>query len=843
MSVRWRTVGILLSVVCGMGGFSAGDPLVSQRPTPEPLRTLLGHCDAVRCVAFSPDGKKLASGGLDGTARLWDVSDGKELATFRGHTEVHPSSADRRPGIHGLAFTPDGKTLATGGSDGTIKLWDVASAKELRTLTGHTDRVRCVAVDSRGKRLASASDDRTVRLWEVGTWAKPMELTGHARGVECVAFDPAGRVVSGSGDGSLRLWDADSSKGILTFPMDEGVLSVACAPDGRGLAAGHPSGAMTLWHRGKEMSRQVLAGHRRGVCAVAFAPDGRTLASASPDGRIKLWDVATGREVQAFDAHRSGVWAVAFSPDGRTLASGGQDREVKLWDVSGRTSPATAPPSPQAAAEPPRPALPQPGETEAVAGIKRLGGRFLAKGCKASWSPDGTRIVFGDGSGLKVLDVNTGRIRTLATPGKDPAWSPGDGRSVAYVTGNDTGEEIWLVEAAGGSPRKLTEGGFPGWSADGKTLFVHAPAKAKLQAIPAGAKGAPGTDLLSVSSRYPAMSADGTKVAYRSGNEVLVVDRVTGKTIRTWPMAGGVGCLPGWSPDGKHLGFGGHGIEELTGLWLLDVEKNQAVRVAGGPVTMPAWSPDGAKLAFDLRLRTGSEIWMIETRNLTALQPQAMATDRLTVPEAAAELVGPLHRPQGRLVCLDLKRHANRKLAATTGELAGNDLGELPQGEQTWAGVRLRIADSAIQLGSTRLPEAPARAEGIPVQRRVVMLYILHATQWGDPRFGVSDGTLIGQYRVHYADGSDATIPIVCGEDVRDWWSYDARKPVTRGQVVWAGRNAAARRQNLHLRLFLAAWENPHPEKTVARIDYVSTMTAAAPFCVAMTAEEPGPAD
>ena len=167
---------------------------------------------------------------------------------------------------------------------------------------------------------------------------------------------------------------------------------------------------------------------------------------------------------------------------------------------------------------------------------------------------------------------------------------------------------------------------------------------------------------------------------------------------------------------------------------------------------------------------------------------------------------------------------------------------ELGSGEQTLAGVRFRIGDSTIQLGSKRLSKEPSQVEAIPVQRRVATLYLLHAAQWGDARFGVADGTNIGHYQIHYADGSQATIPIVCGEDVRDWWSYDHKKLATRGQVVWVGRNAATKQAKIYLRLYLSVWENPHPEKTVASLDYVSAMTVAAPFCAAITVEMPLPA-
>ena len=220
----------------------------------------------------------------------------------------------------------------------------------------------------------------------------------------------------------------------------------------------------------------------------------------------------------------------------------------------------------------------------------------------------------------------------------------------------------------------------------------------------------------------------------------------------------------------------------------------------------------------------------------------AMAAERFGIPEAAAELIGPLHQPKGRLVYLDLAPYTNEVLSKSKGTTAGNDLLELGSGEQTLAGVRFRIGGSTIQLGSKRLSKEPSQVEAIPVQRRVATLYLLHAAQWGDAQFGVADGTNIGHYQIHYADGSQATIPIVCGEDVRDWWSYDHKKRATRGQVVWVGRNAATKEANIYLRLYLSVWENPHPEKTVASLDYVSAMTVAAPFCAAITVEMPLPA-
>jgi len=483
---------------------------------------------------------------------------------------------------------------------------------------------------------------------------------------------------------------------------------------------------------------------------------------------------------------------------------------------------------------------PEPGQTEARAEIERLGARFLVQGCTASWAPDGKRLVFCDGAGLKLLDLKTRKVHSLTEPGENPVWSPGEGQYIAFCRGVGTDQAIWLLSLAGGEPRQLAKGGGAGWFADGKRLFFHSPERSTLKSIRADQPDAQPTDVVSVASSYPALSPDGRQVAYWSGNQLLV-DGQTGETILKWPMAEGAGACPQWSPDGRQLGFAGQGVDGVQGLWILEVNSQQAVRVAGGDFAGPAWSADGSKLAFDLRLPAGPEIWVLETKRLESLEPLAIATDCYTVPEAAAELFGPVHRPQGKRVFVELAGHANRKLAESTGTIEDNHLQELPQGEHAFAGVEFRIGESVIQLASTRLPDAPQRVEGIPIHRRVITLSILHASQWCGPQFEVPRGKNIGTYQVRYADGSDATVPIVCGEDVHDWWVHGPEKPVTRGQVVWAGRNPAVEQRDRYLRLYLTAWKNPHPEKTVATIDYASAMTTAGPFCVAMTVEAPGP--
>jgi hypothetical protein len=211
------------------------------------------------------------------------------------------------------------------------------------------------------------------------------------------------------------------------------------------------------------------------------------------------------------------------------------------------------------------------------------------------------------------------------------------------------------------------------------------------------------------------------------------------------------------------------------------------------------------------------------------------------VPQAAAELVGPWHCPQGKLVPIDLSRHANWSHAQSTPDRVSNNLVELPLGPRTLAGVEFDIASRVIQLRGIGLPKLAQSVQGIPVGRRVARLYILQGSQFCGPEYGVQDGELVAEYRLRYADGDRAAIPAVYGSDVRDWWA-SSPNPVTRGQVAWVGYNPETRHNKKYLHLYLCTWENPHPEKVVESIDFVALHKFAGPFCVAITAEEPPPA-
>ena len=245
------------------------------------LLTLRGHKGPVFGVAFSPDGKRLATASSDHTAKIWDADNGQELLTLRGHEGP----------VFSVAFSPDGKRLATASNDKTAKIWDAASGKELLAIRAHSSCVRSVAFSPDGKRLATASFDKTAKIWDAVSGKELLALCGHTREVFCAAFSPDGkRLATASNDATAKIWDAASGKELLTlFGGAFAVESVAFSPDGKRLAMASGS-EPTIWDAASGQGLLMLCGYSDIVHSVAFSPDGTRLATASEDMSAKIWD-------------------------------------------------------------------------------------------------------------------------------------------------------------------------------------------------------------------------------------------------------------------------------------------------------------------------------------------------------------------------------------------------------------------------------------------------------------------------------------------------------------------------------------------------------------------------
>ncbi|MBA2451374.1 MAG: hypothetical protein H0V51_25440, partial [Chloroflexi bacterium] len=516
----------------------ARSSLLSGLASSPHLLTYLRHEAAVWAVTFSPDGKTLASAGDDGSIRLWDATTGQTIG--------QPLRADDYT-FKTVAFSPDGKLLAAGAGDNAVRLWDTASGQPVgRPLTGHTGGIASVAFSPDSRLLASGSLDRTIRLWDPTTGQSVGQpLAGDGGEVWNLAFSPDGKTLASGGvDASIRLWDTATGQAVGN-PLGlhpTAALSVAFSPNGKVVASGGGDRTVRLWDAATgEAIGQPLAGHAELVLSLAFSPDGRLLASGSLDKTVRLWDAATGRPVgQPLIGHNDRIRSVAFSPDGTLLASaGGLDATVVLWTVApGRAISRVLT-----------------GHTSGVSGL--------------ALSPDGRIVASGSAdASIRLWDATTGQAvgQLLVDPNEgsrsevnDVAFSS-DGRTLA--AGGQDGS-VWLWDTGTGRPR-------------GRPLTGHTAA------------------ILTV-----AFSPDGKSLA-SAGKD---------RTIRLWDAASG-------QPIGQPLAGHSDDVEEVTfspdsrtlasasddgGVQVWDVSSGQALgqplRVDGHVVMTVAFSPDGKTLA------------------------------------------------------------------------------------------------------------------------------------------------------------------------------------------------------------------------------------------------------
>jgi len=537
------------------------------------------HSNKVLSVSFSPDGKTLASGSEDKTIKLWDITTGKEISTLNGHSKP----------VASVSFSPDGKTLASGSYNNIIKLWDITTGKEIRTLQGHSSSVLSVSFSPDGKTLASGSYDNTIKLWDITTGKEIRTLQGHSDLVRSVRFSPDGNTLaSGSGDKTIKLWDITTGKEIRTLEgHSEGFWSVSFTPDGKTLASGNDDKTIKLWDitTGKEI--RTLQGHSNAVLNVSFSPDGKTLASGSEDNTIKLWDIITGKEILTLKGHSEALRSVSFTPDGKTLASGSYDHTIKLWDVTTSMEIPTLN-----------------GHSDLVDSV--------------SFSPDGKTLASGsDDYTIKLWDITTGKeIRTLQGHSswvRSVSFSP-DGNTLASGSGDKT-IKLWDI-ASGKEIRTLQGHSKEVWSVsfspDGKTLASGNDDKTiKLWDITSG-KEIRTLQGHSEKVRSVSLSADGKTLASGSYDKTIKLwDITTGKEIRTLNGHREEVRSVSFSPDGKTLASGSD--DYTIKLWNITTGKEiRTLHRHSNSVWSVSFSADGKTLASGSYDKT-IKLWDITT--------------------------------------------------------------------------------------------------------------------------------------------------------------------------------------------------------------------------------------
>jgi WD40 repeat protein/transcriptional regulator with XRE-family HTH domain len=525
------------------------------------------HTKVPNCLAFSPDGSLLANGAHDATVQLWDAKLGTPLQDV-----PHPDP------VISLAWSPDGSLLASGDSEGTIRLWELQQSgppRCVQMLCGHSNWVRELAFAPDGSSLASASWDGTVKLWELASGRCVQTLKGHTERVHCVAWSAdGGTLASGSFDHTIRLWDVQEGRSRVVLQGHSAVVhGLAFTPDSRSLLSGSDDGTLRLWDVESSQCVRVLQGYTASLFDIAWSPDGTKLASVGTDTLVTLWEVANGAPLKMLRGHRWTVYGVEWSPDGRRLASSGWDNAIRLWEPATGTC------------------------VHVLRDLDHPDTFFNG----VAWSPDGERLASGTlQQGVLVWDVGARSPRWVnrshATWVRRVAWSP-DGTRI--VGGGDDGH-VYM------------------WEASDETL---------LQRL-AGHHGA----IMSV-----AWSPDGSRLATSSGfsdsGELVVWDALSGARVRDFVGHPGVASAVTWSPSGEQLISGGSDgilrwwkIQSGECLWVREAHRGtvQALKVSPDGSRLASCGDDGAIVLWDLHrgepLQTLRRDRPYERLNITGLR-------------------------------------------------------------------------------------------------------------------------------------------------------------------------------------------------------------------------------
>jgi WD40 repeat protein len=520
-----------------------------------------GLSSRIQNVAFSSDGHRLATCYEEGTVKVWEVDSRKELLTFKVHT-LPGTSRD-------AAFSADGRCLASASGDGTVQIWEVDSGKKIQEFKGQTGQVNGVTFSPNGRRLI-ARRLQMVQVWDVDSGTELISFQARTSlFVASLAFSPDGRHLAGPGygGGTVQMWEADTGKELATFrTMTRNLISsVAYSPDGQRLAATSSNGTVKVWEVSSQRELLTLKGLNTSLFCVAFSPDGRLLAAGDGKGTVMVWEADSGKEFRIFKGQGITVTRLAFSPDGQRLAAGDPIGTVTVWEMAlGKE-------------------------------FVTLGGN-ISDSSNVAFSPDGRRLAVGKRQTVQVWAVDSGEelLNLRADDGsfRKVAFSP-DGKRLASC-GLKTMVQVWEADSGKELPSFPSIMGIVNclvFSPDGQCLAA-ADSIGMVQVWAADS----GKELYTFQAqrRNPqiAFSPDGKKLVIGAGGTVTVCEADSGKKLTSFPAPIGSSNGLVFSPDGKRLAAGGLKVK----VWEADSGKEHFRLETGGPAHA-AFSPDGRRLA------------------------------------------------------------------------------------------------------------------------------------------------------------------------------------------------------------------------------------------------------
>ncbi len=320
----WNKIDKVSSDECLVKVKQFGDTSLAESET----ITLEGHFDPVYSVCYSPDGSMIASGSSDGTIKIWNMETGSEIRTIEAHYYD----------VNSLCYSTDGSRLASGSGDGRIKIWDPYTGTMIKMFPLQSGGVKAICYSPDGKQIASGNDDNEIKILdsETGDEIRVIEGENYNYGIFSICYSPDGkRISSGGEDKKVRIWDVNTSEEINTFHGHSGfVKSVSYNPDGSRIASSSNDRTINIYDANTGVILKTLSGHSSYVQSVSYSPDGSRIASGGYDDLIRLWESNSGEEIKTLSGHSDYIRCLCYSPDGRSIASGSGDGTIKIWDVS-----------------------------------------------------------------------------------------------------------------------------------------------------------------------------------------------------------------------------------------------------------------------------------------------------------------------------------------------------------------------------------------------------------------------------------------------------------------------------------------------------------------------------